>query len=130
MQVSSLFKKSLAYEMGDGRWIKFWEDIWCGERSLKQNFTDVFSMVADPMSIVAANFFMHGGEVVWAPILRGICLTGRFRGCLSSWLGYRHRILIRTLKTGRCERLPRGRVFNEVLLWAYDQSQDGNRALE
>lgn len=34
----NMFKGSLAYEVGDGRHIKFWEDVWCGVRALKAEF--------------------------------------------------------------------------------------------
>lgn len=70
MQFSSLFKKGLAYAVGDGWQINFWEDIWCGERSLKVDILAVFGKGADPTSIVETNFSMHGGEVVCTSVLR------------------------------------------------------------
>lgn len=40
--------------MGDGRKVKFWEDIWCEERALKQDYPDVFDfdLAMDPFSLV------------------------------------------------------------------------------
>lgn len=35
IQYYHFFKEGVVYEVGDGSRIKFWEDVWCGERSLK-----------------------------------------------------------------------------------------------
>lgn len=48
------------FEVGDGSRIRFWEDIWCGERPLKQDFLDVFALTVDPSLVVASN--LHTGR--------------------------------------------------------------------
>lgn len=58
------------FEVGDGNQVKFWEDVWCGERSLKMEFPDVFALAVDPHARVAADFSIQGGEIVWSPVLR------------------------------------------------------------
>lgn len=70
MKLLPLFKEGLGYEVGNGRMTKFWEDAWCGESSLKQDFPYLFSMTIDPTSLVASNFSKNRGEVVWSPIFR------------------------------------------------------------
>lgn len=37
--------------------MKFWEDVWCGERTLNQDFGYLFALAAEPRSLVAENFF-------------------------------------------------------------------------
>lgn len=42
------FRRGLAFEVGDGRWVNFCEDIWCGERHLKLDFPDIFALAINP----------------------------------------------------------------------------------
>lgn len=60
----------LAFEVRDGSHVKIWEDVWCGERSLKQDFPDMFRLAADPTAVVASNFSIQGNVIVWSPVLR------------------------------------------------------------
>lgn len=64
-----MFKGGLAFEVGDVSGVKFWEEVWCGERSLKQDFLDVFGLAADPTPVVAFNFSTQGNVIVWTPTL-------------------------------------------------------------
>lgn len=50
-----LFRRSLSYEVGDGRCIKFWDDVWCGERPLREEFLDIFALAMDSSSMVSVN---------------------------------------------------------------------------
>lgn len=70
MQFLQVFKGGLVFEVGDGRRVKFWEYVWCGERSFKQDFPYVFGLVADPTIVVASNFLIQRGEIVWSSVLR------------------------------------------------------------
>lgn len=56
--------------MGDGSYVKFWEDVWCGEQSLKQNFPNVFRLATDPTAVVVSNFSIKGNTFVWLLALR------------------------------------------------------------
>lgn len=58
------------WKVGDGRRIKFWGDIWCGERSLRLEFLDVFTWTTASSLTVLDNYSVHGDEVIWAPKLR------------------------------------------------------------
>lgn len=70
MKLLPLFSSGLSYEVGDGHRIKFWDDIWCGERPLKEVFLEIYLMSEDPSSYVILNMSLQGGEVVWEPRLR------------------------------------------------------------
>lgn len=80
MQYCHLFQEGMTYEVGEGSRIRFWTDVWCGERSLKHDFLDVFGLAVDPSSRVATNFFIQGGEIVWVPILHMSRSIGRSQG--------------------------------------------------
>lgn len=80
------FKGSLAYEVGDGRQVKFREDAWCGERSLKKDFPNAFAMATDPKAVVASYFSTHGGEVVWMLALRQDAFDWELSRVTQLWL--------------------------------------------
>lgn len=58
------FRAGLAFVVGNGSRVKFWEDIWCGERPLRQDFPDVYELAVEPTSLVAANFSAHSREII------------------------------------------------------------------
>lgn len=64
LKYTSLFKEGLGFEVGDGRRIKFWVDSWCGERSLRLDFLDVFTLAMAPSSTVSDNYSVHRDEVI------------------------------------------------------------------
>lgn len=70
IQLLPLFKEGLGYEVGNGRRTKFWEDAWCRESSLKQEFRDLFDMAVDSLSSVVTKFLVNVGQVVWTQVLR------------------------------------------------------------
>ena len=41
------FLTFLTYSVGNGERVKFWHDSWCGDSSLKRDFPELFSIVAD-----------------------------------------------------------------------------------
>lgn len=59
----NMFRQSLAYEVDDGRRIKFWEDAWCGEKLMK-DFLEVFAMASDSTQLWLRVMLSHGGETV------------------------------------------------------------------
>lgn len=51
----------MAFEVGDGRRVKFWEDSWCGERTLKTEFPDIYDLAVNPTALVQQIYhFMVG----------------------------------------------------------------------
>ena len=50
------FSKYLQFYVGDGIWVKFWYDVWCGECPLKESFPDLFSISSVKDSLIAEVF--------------------------------------------------------------------------
>ena len=38
------FSKFIRYEVGDGTRVKFWDDVWCRDRPLKEAFPDLYNI--------------------------------------------------------------------------------------
>ena len=53
-------KNSVAYQLGDGRKIKFWQDVWCGQVPLRVCFPLLYSCCEEPEELVS-NVLMPGG---------------------------------------------------------------------
>jgi len=45
--------------------ISFWHDWWCGDRSLKQCFPALFSIVRNKDAMVVDNLAVHNGVIQW-----------------------------------------------------------------
>jgi hypothetical protein len=59
------FRNFVRFEVGNGSNISFWQDWWCGDRSLKQCFPDLFSIVRNKDAMVADNLVVHNGVIQW-----------------------------------------------------------------
>jgi len=59
------FTNFVRFEVGDGSHVIFWHDRWCGERSLKQCFPDLFSIVRNKDAMVAENLVVQNGVIQW-----------------------------------------------------------------
>lgn len=70
MKFMSLFREGVAFEVGDGMRVKFCEDAWCKDQSLKHDFPDLVDLVVDPIAMVVENMSFQNGEIVWNPIFR------------------------------------------------------------
>ncbi|XP_072062020.1 uncharacterized protein [Arachis hypogaea] len=55
----------LALEIGDGRWTRFWEDVWLHCGSLKERFPRLFSVSNQCGSVIRDSGFWDGLEWVW-----------------------------------------------------------------
>lgn len=64
------FKAGLTFEVGDGRHVRFWSDVWCGESPLREVYPDIYAMAADQNVVVAFYLSVVGEETVWLPTLR------------------------------------------------------------
>jgi hypothetical protein len=51
--------------VGDGSWTQFWHDTWCGDRSLKESFPELFHIERDRDALVAGLMLAHNDEVHW-----------------------------------------------------------------
>jgi hypothetical protein len=52
----SNFQRNFRFDSGVGSKISFWEDVWCGESSLKDTFPSLFSIARFREVFVADNF--------------------------------------------------------------------------
>jgi hypothetical protein len=59
------FRNFVRFEVGNGANISFWHDRWCGDRSLKQCFPPLFSIVRNKDAMVADNLVVHNGVIQW-----------------------------------------------------------------
>jgi hypothetical protein len=53
------------FEVGNGTHSSFWHDWWCGDRSLKQCFPALFSIVRNKDAMVEDNLVVHNGVIQW-----------------------------------------------------------------
>ena len=51
--------------LGDGSWIWFWHDRWCGDMTLKEEFPVLYSIAHEKDASVAANVDFLGGAPQW-----------------------------------------------------------------
>ena len=52
--------------VGDGTWLKFWHDRWCGDMPLKEVYPEFFSIALDRNVSVVADLMSHGnGMIHW-----------------------------------------------------------------
>jgi hypothetical protein len=58
---SQIVSLSLKFDPGIGSKISFWEDIWCGESSLKDTFPDLFSIAKFKEVSIADNVELSNG---------------------------------------------------------------------
>jgi hypothetical protein len=55
------FHNFVRFEVGVGSHVSFWHDLWCGDRSLKQCFPVLFSIVRNKDARVANNLVVQNG---------------------------------------------------------------------
>jgi len=61
----SLFCRHTRFELGDGSKIKFWDDVWCGEMTLKEAFLALYGIARDKDVLVAAHLDSTSGSLQW-----------------------------------------------------------------
>ena len=55
----------LKFEVGDGSQIRFWDDVWCTDGSLKEAYPELFRLARDKDAYVADNFQQLGDSIHW-----------------------------------------------------------------
>jgi hypothetical protein len=101
--------------VGDGSYISFWHDWWCGDRSLKQCFPVLFSIVKNKDAMVD-NSVVHNGVIQWNVL---------FMRQIHDWdkeivLSFFERLYSTSVLLGEGDRLvwnPSKRV-GDILLWS------------
>jgi len=57
------FCNYVRFVVGDGSHISFWQDWWCGERSLKHCYPVLYSIVRNKAAMVVDNLAVHNGNI-------------------------------------------------------------------
>jgi hypothetical protein len=60
-----VFRSHFRFDPGDGSRISFWEDIWCGDRTLKEAFPLLFNLASLKGASIADNMERSNGVIQW-----------------------------------------------------------------
>jgi hypothetical protein len=71
------FRKFFKYDPGDGSKIRFWDDVWCGDRALKEVFPDLFSIASFKKASIAAQVCHKPGSFINNLDPKPSCTTAR-----------------------------------------------------
>lgn len=55
------FDKWVQFQVHNGRSVSFWDDVGCGNSTLKHQFRDLYLLDSQPQSLVADKFEFRGG---------------------------------------------------------------------
>jgi hypothetical protein len=59
------FRRFFKYDPGEGSKIRFWEDVWCGDRSLKEEFPGLHSIARFKEASIADNMEYSSDSIQW-----------------------------------------------------------------
>jgi hypothetical protein len=59
------FKSHIRFDPGEGSRIRFWEDVWCGDRPLKVAFLGLFTIAMFKDTPIAENVERSNGTIQW-----------------------------------------------------------------
>jgi hypothetical protein len=59
------FRRFFKFDVGEGSKIRFWDDIWCGDRALKEAFPGLFSIASFKEASIADNMEHSSNSVQW-----------------------------------------------------------------
>ena len=59
------FSKFLRYDVGDGTRVKFWDDVWCRDRPLKEAFPDLYNISRTRDASVSEVLCYANGSIFW-----------------------------------------------------------------
>ena len=59
------FSKFLRYDVGDGTRVKFWDDMWCRDRSLKEAFPELYNISRTRDASVFEVMCYSNGRIFW-----------------------------------------------------------------
>ena len=60
-----VFSSHTRFNLGDGSKIKFWDDVWCKEASLKEAFPGLYNIASAKDASIANNMDFMGGTIQW-----------------------------------------------------------------
>jgi hypothetical protein len=59
------FRRFIKYDVGEGSKIRFWDDVWCGDRALKEEFPGLFSIASLKEASIADNMEHSSNSIQW-----------------------------------------------------------------
>jgi hypothetical protein len=59
------FRRFCKFDVGEGSKIRFWEDIWCGDRALKEEYPGLFSIARLKEASIAENMEHSSNSIQW-----------------------------------------------------------------
>ena len=59
----------MRFEVGNGSQVLFWQDVWCGETTLKAMFLDLFTIACAKEALVEENMAIVNGAIHWNVLL-------------------------------------------------------------
>jgi hypothetical protein len=60
-----IFKSHIRFDPGDDTKIRFWDDVWCGDRPLKVAFPGLFNIASFKEASIADNVERSNGAIQW-----------------------------------------------------------------
>jgi hypothetical protein len=60
-----LFCSHIRFELGNGSKIRFWDDVWCGEMTIKEAFPVLYGIAREKDAFVAAHLNSSNGSLQW-----------------------------------------------------------------
>jgi hypothetical protein len=59
------FRRYVKFDPGEGSEIRFWDDVWCGDRALKEAFPGLFIIARFKEASIADNAEHSNGTIQW-----------------------------------------------------------------
>jgi hypothetical protein len=59
------FRRFFKYDVGEGSKIRFWDDVWCGDRALKEEYPGLFSIARLKEASIADNMECSSNSIQW-----------------------------------------------------------------
>ena len=60
------FSKYVRFEVGEGRQLRFWHDLWCGETILREAYLDLYRIARDKDALVANHIQVCNDTTHWS----------------------------------------------------------------
>ena len=60
-----VFRSLFIFDLGEGSKIRFWDDIWFGDRALKEAFPSLFCIASLKEASIADNMERSNGTIQW-----------------------------------------------------------------
>jgi hypothetical protein len=59
------FRRFFKYDLGEGSKIRFWDDVWCGDRAVKEEYPNLFNIARFKEASIADNMERSSDSIQW-----------------------------------------------------------------